>query len=156
MDECFHWHVEQSECYLDTSCDFHPQMFLWCPRWCRHPTAAVWRSVLTGSLWTWTGPSTNITTSARTPAPCWTPTSERRLNLPKPIHKQFIETRGWWENVFNWNMSQCGLSPRSPLPLHPLPPRPYPVMTLLPRSSGRDFHSSLSVMTQQVSSSASE
>lgn len=109
------------------------------------------------SLWTWTGPSTNITTSARTPAPCWTPTSERRLNLPKPIHKQFIETRGVMGKTFLIGICHSVARAQD----HPFPsilslPRPYPVMTLLPRSSGRDFHSSLSVMTQQVSSSASE
>lgn len=83
-----------------TCCHFFPQMSLWCPRWCRRPTAGVWRSVLTDALWTWTRPSTNTMTSAHTPAPCWTLSSDQRISLPKLIHKQFIEAMGMISNIF--------------------------------------------------------
>lgn len=81
-------------------------MSLWCPRWCRHPTAAAWRSVLMDSLWTWTRPSTNTTTSAHTPALCWTLSSDQHISLPKLIHKQFIQAMGMISNIFMKSFDQ--------------------------------------------------
>lgn len=77
-----------------------PQMFPWCPHWCRRPTAAAWRSTLTDILWTWTGPSTNTTTFARTPAPCWTLCNDKSISLPKLIHTQFIQAMEMISNIF--------------------------------------------------------
>lgn len=49
----------------------------WCPLWSPHRTAAAWRSSSTSSLWTSTRPSKNET-SALTPAPCWTLSSDTK------------------------------------------------------------------------------
>lgn len=75
-------------------------MFLWCPHWCQRPTAAVWRSVSMDDPWTWTRPSTNTMTSAHTPAPCWTLSSDQGISLPKLIHTQFIQAMGINSNIF--------------------------------------------------------
>lgn len=84
------------------------QMFPWCPHWCRHPTAAVWRSVLTDNLWIWTRPSTNTTTSAHTHAPCWTLSSDQSIIKTDPIRSSFRQWR--WFPVYLlklWPMGRC-------------------------------------------------
>lgn len=84
------------------------QMFPWCPHWCRHPTAAVWRSVLTDSLWIWTRRSTNTTTSAHTHAPCWTLSSDQSITKTDPIRSSFRQWR--WFPVYLlklWPMGRC-------------------------------------------------
>lgn len=142
-------------------------MFLWCPHWCQRPTAAVWRSVSMDGLWTWTRPSTNTMTSAHTPAPCWTLSSDQGISLPKLIHTQFIQAMGINSNIFikafcpvkkcfrlecrkkkkkNWTR-YCGVA----WSLCPGSPCPFTVMTLLPGGICREFHSILSVVTMSGS-----
>lgn len=85
-----------------------PQMFLWCPHWCQHPTAAVWRSILTDSLWTWTRPSINTTTSAHTPAPCWTLSSDQSITTTDPIRNSFRQWRCFPVYLLKlWPVGRC-------------------------------------------------
>lgn len=108
------------------------------------------------SLWTWTRPSINTMTSAHTPAPCWTLTSDQRFSLPKLIHKQLIEAMGMISNIFikaltsgemflDWNVFKKKKETDQVLwcrwSVSPGSPCPFTVMTLLPRGVCRDFHS---------------
>ena len=68
-------------------------------------------------LWTWTRPSTNITTSAHTPAPCWTLSSDQSITLPKTdpyaVHSGNVEDFQYiyksfdqWGDVLDWNVNK--------------------------------------------------
>lgn len=63
----------------------------WCPRWSLRRTAAAWRSSSTSSLWTSTRPSRNET-SAPTPAPCWTLSSDTKRQATEIISNIFIQS----------------------------------------------------------------
>ncbi len=125
------------------------------------------------SLWTWTRPSTNTMTSAHTPAPCWTLSSDQGISLPKPIHTQFIQAMGiissifkkklfvQWRNVLDWNAEKlikknwtryCGVA----WSLRPGSPCPFTVMTPLPGGMCREFHRILSIVTLSGSQSVNE
>lgn len=158
--------LQQTGCCLSQSILFagshvafpSAQMFLWCPLWCRHPTAAVWTSMSTDGLWTWTTPSTNTTPSAHTPAPCWTLSSESAFNCKNWSISRSFRQWDWFQYIYksfdhrgtvlDWNVRQsCTRHWDTTWSHSPGPLCPSATIVMLLRCIHREFHCILSLMT---------